>query len=166
MLEYLKVKVMSISDEQKIIRREEQLAKYKARANRARIQEGKAAEDPARYTEVNRGLHAHRVIDCRKELRSSHLAYGFVKGLKYRQMEPLAYAQPNWDRIERLIEKYGEGDTRTIKQQFAAWKAEALAGIKPNYQKTIAPGSQKGQWTEWMHRGRELQKHILELTPA
>jgi hypothetical protein len=150
MLEYLQVKVQNLVDEAKDIRKREQKARWQARATRGREKFALAE----RFTTVNQGLHLHRVYDVRKEARSSHLAYGFLRGLKYHEMEVLAYDQPDWNRIERLVEKYSEADIRDTKQKFGAWKAEALGRVKERYVKSHQPGSHRGRWTEWMHESR------------
>lgn len=101
---YLKVKIKSLAAEAKIIRREEK-----------RYPGGHA---------VRIGLYLHRIHEVRDESRSAHLAYGFLKGRTYSQIEQGARKTPDWSRIERLIHKYGEGDMREINQRFAEWKSE------------------------------------------
>lgn len=119
---YLKVKCMSLANEAVIIRNQER--KWKERARLAREKQ----KNP-QYAESNFfGLRHHRVNDVRREARSAHLAYGFLKGNSYLEMENFSYTEPDWERIERLVEKYGEGDARAIKQQFAEWKDAATKG--------------------------------------
>jgi hypothetical protein len=100
---YLRVKLLSLAAESKIIRKE--MRKY---------------EGP---TEVYQGLHLHRTIDVREESRVSHIAMGFLKGLTYKQIEAKCYIQPSWKRVKQLILKYGEGKTQDIEQAFEKWKA-------------------------------------------
>lgn len=158
MLEFVQVKVQSLLDETKYIKFMEQKAKNIAVEQRLRKSDGLEHKEE-RFLKANQGLHLHRVNDVRKEARVAALVYGFLKGRSYRQMEPLAYSQPDWKRIEKLVMRYGEGDPRDIAQKFGAWMAEALGSITPNYKKSIQPGSQRGQWTEWMHHSlAELQK--------
>lgn len=101
---FLKIKVTSLGAEQKLIRAEERFFKKCGLG--------------AHY--VREGLYRHR-MDLRKEVRSAQLAYGFLKGIPYRKMEAKAYTEPNWQRVRKLAEKYGEEDSRIIAQRFAEW---------------------------------------------
>lgn len=83
---YLKIKVKSLAEEARIIRRERQ------------------KKHPF---SIKEGLYRHNVDVIRPEVRSAHLAYGFFKGRAYGVMENRAKTEPNWDRIEKLVKKYG-----------------------------------------------------------
>lgn len=83
---YLKVKIKSLAAEAKIIRLETK------RAKRASIRDG---------------LALHRKGAVRFEARHTHLAYGFLRGREYRQMEQKAHTPPDWDKVRRMIERYG-----------------------------------------------------------
>lgn len=87
--EMLRVKVKSLAEEARMIRREE------LRSNGVLRDE----------------LHIHRVGIVRAESRTAGLAYGFVRGRKLEQMEPKSFTQPNWKRIKELCKKYGAFDT-------------------------------------------------------
>ena len=99
---YLRVKLLSLAAESKIIRKE--MLKYKG------------------PTEIYQGLHLHRTIDVREESRASHVAMGFLKGLTYKQIESKCYQEPDWKRVWNLIKKYGEGDMERIRPVFVEWK--------------------------------------------
>lgn len=87
---------MSLAAESQIIRREEQ--KY--------------------CGEIRCGLHEHRVHDVRRESRSAHLAYGFLRNTPYTAMERKPRTKPDWKRIEKLVQKYGDFiDMRDVKQR-------------------------------------------------
>jgi hypothetical protein len=103
---FLKIKVVSMAAEQRLIRAEER--RFKKRGLGA--------------SPVRQGLYDHRTKDIRPELRAANLAYGFVRGTPYRKMEAVAYTEPNWKRVLQLAEKYGEEDSRVIRQRFAEWK--------------------------------------------
>ena len=64
--EMLRVKLKSLAEEARIIRREEQRTHGALRAE----------------------LHQHRIGVVRNESRATHLAYGFIRGLTREQMEP------------------------------------------------------------------------------
>ena len=107
MREYLKIKVKTLTAEARIIRNAEKKAKMR------------------RQTDLLQGLHIHRTFVVRRAARSSHLAYGFLRGVPYRAMEQKGSRSPSWSDIQKLAERYGEGDRRDIAQKFAEWKAEA-----------------------------------------
>ena len=86
--EMLKVKLKSLAEEARIIRREE-------RKTHGRLQQE---------------LYLHRVSVVRQAARETHLAYGFIRGLKLEQMEASAVTPPNWDNIRKMIKKYGPKD--------------------------------------------------------
>jgi len=81
---YLKVKIKSLAAESKIIRAEERKNK------RARS-----------------GLAEHRRGIVRAAARHTLLAYGFIRGRKYSDMESKCGHGPNWNNIWRMVEKYG-----------------------------------------------------------
>ena len=100
---FLQVKIYSLAEEARYIRRKE--AEQKKRGN----------------TELLNRLHQHRIHHIRPETRAAHLAYGFLRGRSYDQIEGKAKRKPNWKTVERLIKKYGEG-TGKEQQAFEAWK--------------------------------------------
>ena len=83
--EMLRVKVKSLSEEARIIRREEQKTRGTLRAQ----------------------LAEHRRGVLRREARAAHLAYGFILGRSLREMEALRHTEPDWTKIERLCRAYG-----------------------------------------------------------
>lgn len=122
---YLKIKIKSLAAEAKIIRAEE---KKHTKCNEFG------------YNPIRWGLRDHRVTVVRSEARHTLLAYGFLRGRSYRQMEPTSEGLPNWDRVWKMIEKYGvcwdwsdkEESSQGLKkrqaeqkERFEAWKSEA-----------------------------------------
>lgn len=83
--EMLRVKLKSLAAEAKIIRREE-----------TRTHSGLRAE-----------LWLHRVSIVRSEARCTHLAYGFIRGRTLEQMEPKSDSPPDWERVRKMLKKYG-----------------------------------------------------------
>ena len=83
---YLKVKIKSLADEAKIIRTEE-----------------KKTDDPEKYW----GLILHRTGTVRREARHTLLAYGFLRGKKYHQIENKCDYPPSWEKVEKMVQKYG-----------------------------------------------------------
>src|SRR5690348_6675706 len=84
---YIKIKIKSLAEEAKIIRQEE-------------------LKFPGEY-EVRRGLYEHRMNSVRPECRAANLAYGFLRGKSYEQIERNPKTKPNWSRVQRIAEKYG-----------------------------------------------------------
>jgi len=83
--EQLRVKIKSLAEEAKIIRKEE----------------GKT------FGQLREELYLHRIGIVRNEARHAHLAYGFIRGRTYEQMEANAKSAPDWDHVKRLVKKYG-----------------------------------------------------------
>ena len=95
--EQLKIKVNSLAEESRIIRRAE-------RKTRGPIRES---------------LYLHRIRDVREESRSAGLALGFIKGRTWEEMEKSPFTLPDWNRVKTLIAKYGPRD----KAKLAAFDA-------------------------------------------
>jgi hypothetical protein len=133
----LKIKENSLSTEQKHIRREELKHKWKMRALRGKqkVKMAEAAAKGAGYFEYpyetnTYELRSHR-LGLRKEIRSTHLARGFLRGTPYFMAEPFSYTQPDWNRIQTLIERYSGEDRSVVIQRYAQWLQEALRGVDP-----------------------------------
>lgn len=105
----LKIKQKTLAAEAYFIRFEKRKAKA---ANRRRLASS---------------LNEHRVNVVRKAARTTHLACCFLRGTPYKMVEATlkkSTRRPNWDVIEKMIKKYGKGDSRDLMQRFSAWKAE------------------------------------------
>jgi hypothetical protein len=100
---YLKIKLMSLAAEAKIIRRQEQKLVKRRRQLRA------AGKEVPETSDVLVSLHNHRTLDVRSEARSAHLAYGYLRGTPYRAMEWRCedYHQPKWKRVLEIVNKFG-----------------------------------------------------------
>jgi hypothetical protein len=85
-LRFLKVKIKSLSAEAQIIRKEE----LRSRGD------------------LRNALRAHRVWDVRSESRATLVAYNFLRGKTLQQTEPRALSEPNWQRVETMVKKYGK----------------------------------------------------------
>lgn len=83
---YLRVKLKSLAAEAKIIRLETKRA---------------------RQISIKNGLAEHRKGIVRFEARHTYLAYGFLRGLEYHQIEQKASEAPDWAKVKRMIERYG-----------------------------------------------------------
>jgi len=86
----LRVKIKSLAEEARIIRKDET-----------------AAYDKGDYFTGNR-LHTHRVIIVRREVRATLLAYQYLRGIPYAVCEGNNRKTfPNWKSVGRMIKKYG-----------------------------------------------------------
>ncbi len=108
----LKIKIKSLAAEARFIRIEELKARKMARANAAHQQpkESQVASD------FRHSLHTHRTQVVRPEARSSQLAYGFLRGRKYSQLESSVRPDnpPNLKAITSMVERFG-GDAAADK---------------------------------------------------
>lgn len=138
MLVYLKVKIKSLAAEAKIIRIEEHrfrpwTARMKRRLAKSNVQPSVAAI--AGNREAWLGLKDHRRFDVRNEARAAHLAYGFLRDMPYRRMEPKCHSMATQDRIQlwakinRLVTRYGPPEYRDPKEAdkyIVAWSKVVL----------------------------------------
>ncbi len=84
---FLKVKLKSLAAEARIIRLEERRAK----------------RDP----DLLAGLVGHRRGIVRREARHTQIAYAFIRGRKYSDIEHKPKTKPDWKRVKSMVEKYG-----------------------------------------------------------
>lgn len=96
--EMLRVKLKSLAEEARIIRREEQKITGRLRDE----------------------LHLHRVNEVRKASRDTHIAYGLIRGKTIDQMEPKRYTEPDWAAIEKMVKKYGPKQGVSLPLKMAA----------------------------------------------
>lgn len=87
--EMLRVKLKSLAEESRLIRREERRT----------------------YGQLQQELHLHRTKNVRSAARSTHIAYALIKGRTMEQIEHPKSKEPDWTEIERLLKKYGPKDT-------------------------------------------------------
>lgn len=88
--EMLKVKIKSLAEEARIIRKEE-----------ART-----------FGYLRDELHVHRVTVVRRAARHAILAYAVVRGVDLTKVEPIRYTEPNWADVEKMVRKYGSIEQR------------------------------------------------------
>jgi hypothetical protein len=83
--EMLRVKIKSLAEEARIIRREE----YRT------------------HGELRNELHNHRVLVVRPAARNAHVAYGLIRGRPWERIEPGAKSQPDWKKVKAMCQTYG-----------------------------------------------------------
>lgn len=87
----LKIKLKSLAEESRIIRREELKYKHNIR---------KVAD-----------LYDHRKHHVRPIARATHIAYGLLRGLEYNQIEPTSKTTPHWGKVRSMVKKYSNFTT-------------------------------------------------------
>lgn len=98
LVKQLKVKIKSLAEEARIIRKEE------GRAKGRRVKPG---EFLGRDDELRLSLRYHRIVDVRIEQRASLIAYAFLRGVPFAVVERTPKSQPNWDRVTKMVDKFG-----------------------------------------------------------
>lgn len=98
----LRVKIKTLTAEAGIIRHEERKARNPLRAA---------------Y------LSQHRRREVREWARSSQLAYGFLRGKRYAEIETGGATEPNWKDIRRIAIKFGRFDG-LFKGAMGAWQQD------------------------------------------
>lgn len=115
----LRVKFLSLSAEQKIIRRLE-LRILRARRRAVIL---KKAIPPGMDDDRFRLWH-HRTAIVRKAARTAHLARMFLRDTPYLKVEYTCHEKPNWDAVCKLAQRYSEEDSRVLSQRFEQWARE------------------------------------------
>jgi hypothetical protein len=129
-IRYLKMKIVSLGDEQSSIRREEHKAKRSYRWAKSR------PEHQIQYLREHEafwGMRFHRTVDLRLESRAALLAYAFIRGQAYAITEPGCkqyYLHHNDNhfyisselgsclrRASKLVMKYGEDFAKQFSSQ-------------------------------------------------
>lgn len=91
---HLKIKILTLADEAKHIRRHERRWKTVRRDG---------LPHPMFFN-----LEAHRKHEVRPECRASLLAYGFLRDRDYKKIENRCHTKPNWDRVATLLTVFGK----------------------------------------------------------
>jgi hypothetical protein len=126
---FLKVKIMSLAAEARIIRHEERRA-WDNHAARKRLRSSNA---PCRHKVGDRILYlelkAHRRGVVRDEARASLLAYGFLRGRAYRQLERKTHdewdvvgAKTRWEKVAGMVTRFGKVPKDDAVTRLKAWR--------------------------------------------
>lgn len=115
----LRVKIGTLADEARLIRREERRAK----GRRKRDKDGKVIPGEFKYRDdaLYLSLRSHRLTDVRKEQRAALLAYAFIRNVPYLKVEPrVDWKRHGWsastlkkeltERVRALVKKFGDPD--------------------------------------------------------
>lgn len=102
---FLKVKLKTLAAEARIIRREEQ-----------------RTHDPA----LREALYLHRILKVRRAARNTHLAYGYLRGRSYTQLEASCAEAPDWADVKRMVKQYGG-----LELDSTVWSSRPILVDKP-----------------------------------
>lgn len=81
---FLKIKLKSLAEEARIIRKEEK----------------------RHIGTMRESLYLHRIHRVRTAARNTLLAYSYIRGRSYHQVERIAHTAPNWKEVERMVKQY------------------------------------------------------------
>jgi hypothetical protein len=113
---HLKIKILSLAAEARIIREQEQRLCRIARRLRLK-------QKPTTNIELaHDSIRDHRKFDIRNEQRATLIAYGFLRGRDYKAIEIKADTSPDWERAKALALKYGG---QPAKSQIDGWITSA-----------------------------------------
>jgi hypothetical protein len=120
---HLKIKIHTLADEARHIRREERKALSAAR---------KCAKTENQQYEVGHrqdwaDLHDHRVGIVRSTSRSCLLAYGFLRGLAYSDMEYQTRTFLDFSAIFKIVKRFGSPEDLA---RWSSWQQEAIGYLK------------------------------------
>lgn len=129
MKSFLKIKIKYLVAESKINKQFVGKTQQKTAKAKARV------EAAGRYFRPGFLAHAayrHRMDVVRPELRYSHLAYNFLRGRRYSQVESQCRQKPDWNRVFNIVKEFnstqdGRGlnwyhtDMNQLEYDFIAW---------------------------------------------
>lgn len=95
---FLKIKLRNLADEARLIRREEKRPRNAPWRER---------------------LYLHRILVVRREARATAIAYAYLRGRRYAQLEATCHEPPDWSRVRTMVRRYG--DPTVTDQALDAW---------------------------------------------
>jgi len=120
---HLKIKIKTLGAESRFIRQGEIQHRNQARKARA-----KGRWTIARRHETEHWwLYTHRLHTVQPAARTNHLAYGFLRGRSYSEMEAKARIEPDWKAIEKVVRRF-DGNMA----DFETWKNHAEGHFRRN----------------------------------
>lgn len=196
MKSHLKVKVVSMSAEMTYIRRQEEKWKVKAKLAKAKaeflnqeLDKATKYVDKAGYAAVNFWTLRYHRKELKREIRSSHLAYGCMKGTPYSAMEQICYGplkgynteEPNWTSIIETVERFSkdEPNKTEIMQRASQWMSDAQTWYEGNsariakirdqriiaYSKMVHDEAYQFDLLVWRKEAAKLAKANLKIPP-
>lgn len=111
----LKVKIKSLEAEAKIIKKEEQ---------KALSWPGFKGDNGMNWQ--YQMLYRHRLDVVRVESRASLIAYGFLRGREYSQIEQNPHQSPHWEKVRKMVSSH-VGNNAEKMAMFEEWKNGKVA---------------------------------------
>lgn len=148
MRSHLKVKVFTLAAEMTYIRRQEEKWKNRARYARSKVRDT-TYQDNAFWS------HRYHRVGLKEDARSSHLAYGCMRGVPYSRMEGMCYgplkgygsSEPDWKSIEGMVERFSKDETspQVFMQSYSEWVEAAKVWYEGNTERIKAWQEQRSQ---------------------
>ncbi len=124
---YLKANISTLAAQTRILKRLAKSRVQKLRNTRHWAEKnGMAVGTMPNYVSMTEEFNK---LDGRRRLASRQarhvgLAYGFIRGRSYRQMEQTTYSSPYWPEVFIYIGAFSKQDPRVWKQRLAQWVDE------------------------------------------
>lgn len=146
----LKVLIKTCANHAKNLRLEEKKSLGKARlfkeVGNRELEEAveKAVKDLAKsegFYSLYQNLRHQRVHQIRKEARHLQIAYAFLRGRDYIELEETCYQNPDWSLVEKNVFSFVDDtdcDPRIIKQNLERWIQEGRSAHTPEVQVVAA----------------------------
>lgn len=86
------------------------------------------SEKSEAYYNLYQNLRHRRTHELRRKQRHLFLAYAFLRGFEYVEIETVKYSNPDFNEVERIIFTFldsEKNDPRDVKQTFERWVQEA-----------------------------------------
>lgn len=136
MKEHLKIKILSLAAEARIIRHQEVRARNDAR----RITKKRGPGHSDVRNEIRQSLYLHRINVVRRECRTANLAYGFLRGTPYIAMERKAHSEPDWSGVLKMICRFSNRKHTDVWPEMRAWMDKSNVSATA-YVAYFVPGS-------------------------
>ena len=120
MIDQAKRQACLVAEDAKILRRLE-----KHRRKQALYEQKRSKTYNAEIATIRAEQHHwKRIVTARRGARSVHIAYSFLRGNEYKEIEFTAYSLPNWDSIRNWIAIWTKNNNQTL-ADFDSWKQRA-----------------------------------------
>jgi hypothetical protein len=138
---YLKANVSGLAAQQRILRRLEQSQRQKRHNTEFYAEKHKmSVKTMPNWLELQREEQSlyNKRMNARNVARAVGLAYGFIRGRSYRQMEQTAYSDPHWPTVIHFIATYHKEDVRVWVQRLHGWLEEGRVRLPKSQEPGIA----------------------------
>lgn len=120
---HLKIKIKTLAVEAQFIRKEERAALKAARHGASRVEDGREGYPDRHYRDYE-SLREHRTGIVRSAARVNNLAYGFLRGHAYSDMESKTNSEVDLVAVHKLVKRFG---TRADLERWPEWEKATTA---------------------------------------